>query len=97
MGDSKGPEAKAVIRSQEEWAAARDRQVAETAEERLRAETLWRRLQASGDRKTWRDLVLNDSEFESWAFCEKLCNESAELADDDAGAALDLVELALAL
>jgi len=97
MGESKGPEARAVIRSQEEWTAARDRQTAETAKERVRAENLWLRLQASGDRKGWRDLVLDDPEFASWAFCEKLCDESAELADDDAGAALELVELALAL
>ncbi len=97
MGEPKGPEAKAVVRSQEEWAAARDRQTSEAAEERARAEKLWQRLQDSGDRKAWRDLVLDDPEFASWAFCEKLCNESAELADDDAGAASELVDLALAL
>jgi tetratricopeptide (TPR) repeat protein len=86
-----------VIRSDDDWVAARDRQAAEASRERARAEKLWQRLQASGDRKAWKDLILGDPEFQSWALCEKLCHESAELAEDDAGGALELVELALEL
>ena len=86
-----------MIRSQEDFVAARDKQAAEATKERARAEKLWGRLQASGDRKAWKDLVLNDPEFQSWAFCEKLCNESAELAEDDAGRAFELAKLALEL
>src|SRR5262245_49516506 len=86
-----------VRRAQEEWAAARERQVTEAAAERARAEGLWRRREESGDSKAWRAIVVSDPEFRSWAFCEKLCNESAELAEDDSEAALELVELALDL
>jgi tetratricopeptide (TPR) repeat protein len=86
-----------VTRAQNEWLEARDRQVAEAASERARAEELWRRLEGTGDPKARRERVLNDPDFLSWAFCEKLCNESAELAEDDAGEALELVELALDL
>ncbi len=95
LGES--PTSESVTRAQEEWVAERDRQVAGAAEERARAEKLWRRLEDSGDRKAWRELVLNDSDFQSWGFCEKLCNESAELAEDNADQALELVELALDL
>ncbi|HEV7507992.1 MAG TPA: hypothetical protein VGS07_24120 [Thermoanaerobaculia bacterium] len=86
-----------MIRSTEDYAAARERQAAEAARERARAEQLWRQLQATEDRKAWRDLVVNDPEYQSWAFCETLCNESAELAEDDSRQALELVELALKL
>jgi len=89
-------EGEALIRSPEEYDAARKRQDAEAAKERARAETLWRRLQAE-DREAWRNLVLNDPEFQSFALCEKLCHESAELAEDDAGRAFELASLALEL
>jgi tetratricopeptide (TPR) repeat protein len=83
-----------VIRSNEDFLAERASQVAEAKKERARAEGLWRRLEASGEPKAWRDL-LADSEFQSWALCEKLCRESAWLADEDAARAGDLMELAL--
>lgn len=83
-----------MIRSNEEFVAARDRQADEAKEERARAEGLWRRLEASGEPKAWREL-LADPEFQSWALCEKLCRESAWLADEDAGRAGELMELAM--
>lgn len=90
-------EPQVVIRSDDEWVAARDRQAAEARKERARAEKLWQRLQSSGDRNAWKDLILGDPELQSWALCEKLCHESAELAEDDATGALELAELALEL
>ncbi len=96
MRESKSSQSEAVIRSQEEWGAARDRQAAEAEEERARAEKLWLRL-ASDDRKARRERVLGDPEFQRWAFCERLCNESAELADADPAGAFELAELALEL
>jgi tetratricopeptide (TPR) repeat protein len=83
-----------LIRSNEEFLAARDRQAAEAKKERARAEGLWRRLEASGEPKAWREL-LADPEFQSWALCEKLCRESAWLADEDTGRAGELMELAM--
>ena len=97
MREPRESTSESVTRAQQEWLAARDRQVAEAASERARAETLWNRLESAGDAKARRALVLSDSEFESWAFCEKLCNESAELVDDDPEEAFELVELALDL
>ncbi len=85
-----------IFRSHEEWAAARERQAAEAVKERARAEKLWRRLTAD-DRSLWRDRVLGEPEFQVWAFCEKLCNESAELDDDDADPMFELAQLALLL
>lgn len=87
-----------MIRSYEEYESARARQEAETAKERKRAEKLWRRLQKAPDAEAGRDLVLGDPDFRSWAFCERLCHESAEAADgDDAGRAGELADLALKL
>lgn len=83
-----------MIGSNEDFFAARDRQVAEAKEERARAEGLWHRLQASGEPKEWKAL-LADPELQSWALCEKLCHESAWLADEDVRRAGDLVELAM--
>jgi tetratricopeptide (TPR) repeat protein len=85
------------VQSPEDFVAARERQAAEAAKERARAEKLWQRLQASGDPKAWRTLVLEDPAFQSWALCETLCHESAAVADDDAGRAGELVDLALEL
>jgi len=83
-----------LIRSNEEFIAARDRQADEAKKERARAEGLWQRLEASGEPKAWRE-PLADPEFQSWALCEKLCRESAWLADEDAGRAGELMELAM--
>jgi tetratricopeptide (TPR) repeat protein len=96
MTESKRSQYEPVLRSPEEWVAARDRQAAEAVKERACAEKLWRRL-AAGDRSLWRDHVLGEPEFQVWAFCEKLCNESAELADDDPDPAFELAQLALEL
>jgi tetratricopeptide (TPR) repeat protein len=85
-----------VIRTPEEWVAARDGQAAEAKRERARADRLWRRL-TSIDRREWRDRVLGDPEFQVWTFCEKLCDESAALADDDPAQAFKLAQLALEL
>jgi len=83
--------------TQEEYAAAVKARAAEAARERARAETLWQRLQACGDREARKNLVLGDPEFQSFGLCEKLCHESAELAEDDAESALELASLALKL
>jgi tetratricopeptide (TPR) repeat protein len=85
------------IRSSEDFMAACDRQAAEAKQERARAEELWRTLQASGDPKAWRTLVLEDPAYRSWGLCEKLCLESAAVAEDDAVRAGELVAIALEL
>ena len=82
-----------VMPSKEDFFAERDRQTADAKRERARAEALWRKLEASGDPKAWRDL-LADSEFQSWALCEKLCHESAWLAEEDNRKAGELLDLA---
>ena len=86
-----------MIRSDEDYESARARQDAEAAAERSRAEELWRRFEKVPDAQARRDLALTDSGFRSWAFCEKLCRESAAAADDDAGRDAQLAELALKL
>ncbi|HEX7186464.1 MAG TPA: hypothetical protein VF756_31880 [Thermoanaerobaculia bacterium] len=85
------------IRSGEDFVAARDREVSEARKERARAAGLWRRLQDAGEPRAWRDLVLDDPDFQSWGLCETLCHESAALADEDARRAGELAELALEL
>jgi tetratricopeptide (TPR) repeat protein len=85
------------FRSNEEFMAARDQQAAEATRDRARAEDLWRQLQRSGEPQVWRDRVLGEPEFQSWTFCEKLCHESAELADEDPARAGELAGLALDL
>jgi tetratricopeptide (TPR) repeat protein len=97
MGETTQPTSESVARAQEEWIAERDRHISAAVQERARAAKLWQRLVESGDPKTWRELVLNDPEFQSWAFCEKLCNESTERADDSPDEALALIEMALDL
>lgn len=69
----------------------RAREKAEAARERARAGEVWRRLQGVGRPAAWRE----DPEIESWAFCEKLCHESASVADEDVGLAGEMAELAL--
>jgi tetratricopeptide (TPR) repeat protein len=85
------------IRSSEDFMTACDRQAAEAKQERARAEELWRTLQASGEPKAWRTLVLEDPTFHSWGLCEKLCHESVAVAEDDAVRAGEIVEIALEL
>lgn len=86
-----------LIRSNEDFIAARDRQAAEAQRDRARAEGLWRQLQSGGEPAAWRERVLADSEFHLWTFCERLCHESAELADEDPARAGELAGLALDL
>ncbi|HBL26918.1 MAG TPA: hypothetical protein DD490_08800 [Acidobacteria bacterium] len=98
-GSSSGkdnPSPHAATNAADAWIAERDRRIAETARERAHAVTLWRRLQKT-DRATWKETVAGDAEYHRMAFCEKLCDESVELAEDDADAAQVLVELALDL
>lgn len=76
---------------QRELIAARAREVAEAARERARAGEVWQRLQDVGRPAAWRD----DPEIDSWAFCEKLCHESASVADEDVELAGEMAELAL--
>lgn len=70
---------------------ARAREKAEAARERARAGEVWRRLQGVGRPASWRE----DPEIDTWAFCEKLCHESASVADEDVRLAGEMAELAL--
>jgi len=85
------------FRSEEEFFAAREQQAAEAKRDRARAEDLWKQLQRSGESQAWRDRVLAEPRFHHWTFCEKLCHESAELADEDPARAGELAGLALDL
>ncbi len=76
---------------QRELIAARAREVAEAARERARAGEVWRRLQGVGRPAAWRE----DPEIDSWAFCERLCHESASVAEEDVELAGEMAELAL--
>jgi hypothetical protein len=96
MGEPKRSHYKPVFRTPEEWVAAREGQASEAKRERARADKLWKRL-TSVDRREWRDRVLSAPEFHVWTFCEKLCDESAALADDDPAQAFELAQLALEL
>lgn len=85
------------FRSEEEFFAAREQQAAEAKRDRARAEGLWKQLQRSGEPQAWRDRVLAEPKYHHWTFCEKLCHESAELADEDPARAGELAGLALDL
>jgi transcriptional regulator with XRE-family HTH domain/tetratricopeptide (TPR) repeat protein len=63
-------------------------------EAREEAEELWERLKRYSPRER-RVFVESAREFQSWAFCERLCAESERAAAADAGRALDLADLAL--
>lgn len=62
---------------------------------RARIEEIWPRLQEAGRPAAWRDLVKQDPSLEGWAFCERLCHESAAAAEVDFELAGELAELAL--
>jgi tetratricopeptide (TPR) repeat protein len=81
----------------EDYAVVRDRRAAEAKKDREEAARLWRQLQVSGAPKDWKHRVLEDPALQGWAFCEKLCDESAELAEGDPGAAEELAALAVTL
>lgn len=75
-----------------ELLAARDREIADTARERAAVEEAWLRLQASPG--SWRNLATEPG-LAGWAVCEKLCHESAAVADDDSALAGEMAEMAL--
>jgi tetratricopeptide (TPR) repeat protein len=81
----------------EDYAVVRDRRAAEAKKDRVEADRLWRRLLESGAPKDWKHRVLEDPALQGWAFCEKLCDESAELAEGDPDAAEELAALAVTL
>jgi DNA-binding XRE family transcriptional regulator len=63
-------------------------------EMRRRAAELWARLRRHG-REERRALVREAAEFQSWALCERLCEESARIGAERPAAAVELAELAV--
>jgi DNA-binding XRE family transcriptional regulator len=63
-------------------------------EMRRRAAELWARLRRHG-REERRALVREAAEFQSWALCERLCEESARIGVESPAAAVELAELAV--
>jgi transcriptional regulator with XRE-family HTH domain len=64
------------------------------ASARIRAEEQWRRLSRRPARE--QQLLMEGArEFQTWAMCERLCEESRGMAASDPGRALELAELAL--
>ncbi len=55
---------------------------------------LWASL-ASSPPAQWRDLIAHSPAFHTWAFCERLCDESERLAAADPDQALNLAHLGL--
>lgn len=81
----------------EEYTVVRDRRAAEAAKEREAAGRVWRRIQASGGPREWKARILEDPALQGWAFCERICDESAELAESDPEGAEELAALAVTL
>jgi tetratricopeptide (TPR) repeat protein len=85
----------------EEYAVVRDRRAAEAMKDREAADRLWRQLQASGAPrdalKEWKGRILEDPALQGWAFCERICDESSELAESDPEGAEELAALAVTL
>jgi tetratricopeptide (TPR) repeat protein len=81
----------------EDYTVTRDRRAAQAVKDRQQADRLWRQLQASGAPREWKGRVLDDPELQTWAFCERLCDESAELAESDGDGAEELAALAVTL
>jgi DNA-binding XRE family transcriptional regulator len=63
-------------------------------EARRRAAELWDRLRRHGPEER-RALVREAAEFQSWALCERLCEESARVGSERPAAAVELAELAV--
>lgn len=80
----------------DDFVAVREREKAAAVLERKRAEGLWKRFEKAGGVRAWKE-ALADPELRSWAFCERLCHESAAVAEDDPRRAGSLAELALEL
>lgn len=63
-------------------------------DERVKARSVWERLEPLGP--THRQLLVDEGiEFQTWALCELLCQESFEMAEHDWEEALELAELAV--
>lgn len=80
----------------DDFVAIREKEKAAAVVERKRAAGLWKRFEAAGGIRAWQE-ALADPELRSWAFCERLCHESAAVAEDDPRRAGSLAELALEL
>ncbi|MFL6199806.1 MAG: tetratricopeptide repeat protein [Thermoanaerobaculia bacterium] len=80
----------------DDFMGAREKEKAAAVVERKRAAGLWQRFEAAGGIRAWKE-ALADPELRSWAFCERLCHESAAVAEDDPRRAGSLAELALEL
>lgn len=81
----------------EEYTVTRARRLAESMKDREQVDRLWRQLQESGAPREWKGRILEDPAFQGWAFCERLCDESAELAESDPDGAEELAALAVTL
>lgn len=81
----------------EEYGVVRDRRAAEARRDREAADRLWQQLQASGAFREWKGRILEEPALQGWALCERLCDESAELAESDPAAAEELAALAVTL
>ena len=64
------------------------------SDERTKARSVWERLQRLG--RTHRQLLVDEGvEFQTWALCELLCEESFEMTEHNREEALELAELAV--
>jgi tetratricopeptide (TPR) repeat protein len=81
----------------EDYGVVRDRRAAEAMKDRETADRLWHQLQASGAPREWKGRILQDPALQGWALCERLCDESAELAESDPDGAEELAALAVTL
>jgi tetratricopeptide (TPR) repeat protein/DNA-binding XRE family transcriptional regulator len=74
---------------------AGSRQVLPTSNERLNVPPLWARFQSSGSCEQRRRLIEVAPELQTWAFSERLCEESERVAAENAEQALELAQLGL--
>ncbi len=84
----------AGLRSDQVTRDAADRSVLPTADDRLAVPALWARFAACGLEER-RRLVGTCTEFQTWAFSERLCEQSAQAAAEGSAQALGLARLAL--
>jgi tetratricopeptide (TPR) repeat protein len=81
--------------SAEDYIVVRERRAAQAHKDREVADGLWRQLQASGPPRAWKHRVLEDPALLDWALCERICDESLELAELDPEGAEELASLAV--
>jgi tetratricopeptide (TPR) repeat protein len=81
----------------EEYTVTRDKRAAQAMKDREQVDRLWRQIQETGAPREWKGRILEEPAFQSWAFCERLCDESAELAESDPEGAEELAALAVTL